>query len=428
MASSFSIPEDLGSVNEYFKTRESFINAERALGYEGKVVKSDQEARAEEVVQKLKKWEERNHHGLRTDGSGCEAGHRFLHGLDAIENSQLFKIAQKAPKGSLLHCHFDCILPPRTLLDDARKQDRLHIKTDCPLTTAAFFACALPQFCVLPRDVELTETTNLFSKTYVAGSWMKYSEFLQLFPGGWERAEEWLSSKIVITPDDAYHPRQTVDGIWKEFTRGVLVLRSMLCYEKAYTNHFRRILWKFAEDGISYAEIRLAMNHSFTVQSDDAKRDYGHEEIIQMLDDVLKEETPKIQASGLTFYGVKIIYACLRLATREAMGWSMDTCIELKQQFPDLICGRLHPENYAPYVADEYATAFDLQGQEDSGHTLAYWIPELLDMRAKIKKLGLDLPFVFHAGETLDHGGQTDSNLFDAILLGTKRIGHGFSL
>lgn len=39
---------------------------------------------------------------------------------------------------------------------------------------------------------------------------------------------------------------------------------------------------------------------------------------------------------------------------------------------------------------------------------------------------------MFHAGETLlDTGGSTDpknSNLFDAVALGSKRIGHGFSL
>lgn len=410
MATSFTLPEDLGSVEDYFKTRESFINAERALGVESKANRSDLEAQAQEIVQRLKKWEEYNHHGMQIDGSGCEAGHRFLHGQDAIENSRLFKIAQKAPKGSLLHCHFDCILPPQSLLDDARKQDRLHVKTDCPLTTAGFFACALPQFCVLPQAVDLTDTTNLFSKAYVVGSWMKYSEFLRLFPGGPERAEAWLANQMVLTSDDAYHPRQTVDGVWRRFTRSVMVLRSLLCYETAYKGHFRRILWRFAEDGISYAEIRLAMNYMFTIQRDDGTRDYGHREIMQMLADVLKEETPKIQASGLTFYGVKIIYAVLRSAPKEAMKWSMDTCIELKQQFPDLIC------------------AFDMQGQEDPGHPLTHWIPELLEMRAKIRALGLDLPFIFHAGETLDHGGDTDSNLFDAILLGTKRIGHGFSL
>lgn len=212
MATSFTLPEDLGSVDDYFKARQSFVNAERALSYESKVTSSELEARAQEIVHTLKKWEESNHHGVRIDGSGCEAGHRFLHGLDAIENSKLFNIAQKAPKGSLLHCHFDCILPPRSFLDDARKQDRLHIKTDCPLTTAGFFACALPQFCVLPQAVDLSETTNVFSKTYVAGSWMKYSEFLSLFPGGLERAEAWLSNQMVIPPDDAYHPHQTVDG------------------------------------------------------------------------------------------------------------------------------------------------------------------------------------------------------------------------
>jgi adenosine deaminase CECR1 len=44
----------------------------------------------------------------------------------------------------------------------------------------------------------------------------------------------------------------------------------------------------------------------------------------------------------------------------------------------------------------------------------------------------LDIPFLFHAGETLlDTGGSTDtenSNLFDAVALGSKRIGHGFAL
>lgn len=37
-------------------------------------------------------------------------------------------------------------------------------------------------------------------------------------------------------------------------------------------------------------------------------------------------------------------------------------------------------------------------------------------------------PFFFHAGECLGDGDETDQNLFDAILLGTRRIGHGFSL
>jgi adenosine deaminase CECR1 len=46
--------------------------------------------------------------------------------------------------------------------------------------------------------------------------------------------------------------------------------------------------------------------------------------------------------------------------------------------------------------------------------------------------LGIEIPFMFHAGETLlDTGGSknpANSNLYDAVLLNAKRIGHGFSL
>jgi adenosine deaminase CECR1 len=44
----------------------------------------------------------------------------------------------------------------------------------------------------------------------------------------------------------------------------------------------------------------------------------------------------------------------------------------------------------------------------------------------------LDIPFLFHAGETLlDTGGSSDpanSNLYDSVVLNSKRIGHGFAL
>lgn len=50
------------------------------------------------------------------------------------------------------------------------------------------------------------------------------------------------------------------------------------------------------------------------------------------------------------------------------------------------------------------------------------------------EKKGLDIPFMFHAGESLlDTGGSPSSdphcsNLYEAVLLHSKRVGHGFSL
>lgn len=45
--------------------------------------------------------------------------------------------------------------------------------------------------------------------------------------------------------------------------------------------------------------------------------------------------------------------------------------------------------------------------------------------KKRVDELELELPFILHAGETLGDGSAADNNLYDAILLGTKRIGHG---
>lgn len=68
---------------------------------------------------------------------------------------------------------------------------------------------------------------------------------------------------------------------------------------------------------------------------------------------------------------------------------------------------------------------FDLVGPEDALKPLIYYLEPLTKFVARQKELGIDIPFLFHAGETLGDGTHADMNLYDAILLGTKRIGHG---
>lgn len=73
-------------------------------------------------------------------------------------------------------------------------------------------------------------------------------------------------------------------------------------------------------------------------------------------------------------------------------------------------------------------TGFDLVGEEANGKPLKAFIPQFLSFKEKCKDAGLDIPFLFHCGETLDMGTSTDENLVDALLLGAKRIGHGFAV
>lgn len=67
-------------------------------------------------------------------------------------------------------------------------------------------------------------------------------------------------------------------------------------------------------------------------------------------------------------------------------------------------------------------------GQEDAGYSLNHWLPQLLQMQSRCEQLGLAIPFLFHAGETHNTRGDADSNVHDAIILGSRRIGHGYQL
>lgn len=71
---------------------------------------------------------------------------------------------------------------------------------------------------------------------------------------------------------------------------------------------------------------------------------------------------------------------------------------------------------------------YDIVGEESKGYPLKQFIPEFVAFKKKCVDEKVDIPFLFHCGETLDIGGETDGNLIDALLLGAKRIGHGFAL
>lgn len=67
-------------------------------------------------------------------------------------------------------------------------------------------------------------------------------------------------------------------------------------------------------------------------------------------------------------------------------------------------------------------------GEEAQGRPLRDFVPEFLAFQEQCRQHCLEIPFLFHCGETLDMGAATDGNLLDALLLHSKRIGHGFAL
>ena len=128
-----------------------------------------------------------------------------------------------------------------------------------------------------------------------------------------------------------------------------------------------------------------------------------------------------------------MIYTTLRFISAEDLYWYTEDCLALKKEFPHIIAGMSILSIPSSYGAAKCALllnqiGFDLVGHEDSLKPLIDYIEPLTAFVSRQKEVGVDIPFTFHAGETLGDGTAADVNLYDAILLGTKRIGHAYAL
>jgi adenosine deaminase CECR1 len=105
---------------------------------------------------------------------------------------------------------------------------------------------------------------------------------------------------------------------------------------------------------------------------------------------------------------MKFIYSTLRRAAPGPVYLQMIECLALQRQFPDHLIG------------------YDLVDQEDRYHSLYYYLDDFLKVQNDLARQGKPpLKFFFHAGET---DWNNRYNLYDAFLLNSTRIGHGFAL
>ncbi|KAF2126345.1 Metallo-dependent hydrolase [Dothidotthia symphoricarpi CBS 119687] len=424
--------------------------------------KDDQiERRAAIIIRAIREFERKVTFGNQASEAipGPETrdmGGQFLTNKDRIEKeSKLYEIAKMVPKGALLHLHFNAELHPERLLEQARSMDHMYIRSIRPLLTQEDLDLTETVFNVLDAD-EVERGVDIFSPDYPGTAtnwkqdewkwrvWMPWSEFQTKFaqkkfskkyeqqedtimieqprccsePGQvrLHPAENWLKSKMVLSLEEAYGLTQTVNGVWARFNQATRSFKGLLNYEKVYKWYISEAIERMIEEKIMYAELRPMLLDKF-IPTDNGKGKITNSEQMKLIIAGVEEKKAELKKKGELEkfpFGLKIIYCTPRSIPKKMMQEEMKQCIELKNEFPDLICG------------------FDLVGAEDRPNHIGFYKEELIAFRKTCEALKLEIPFLFHAGETLlDTGGSTDpsnSNLYDAVILESKRIGHGFSL
>lgn len=344
-------------------------------------------------------------HSQEAENVTVHPGMMFSLSKARMESTKLWRIVRKMPKGALLHAHLDAMVDFNYLLEELLKTPGMHVKSEVPLTTPE--ALAEASFGFRFRKTEMTEG-NIWSDSYTPGTFILLSQAADAFPdGGRAGFLKWLYSRCTISRTDAVEQHHGIDEIWKKFYRCFRVANTVVHYEPMFRLFLRRLLMLFKADGINYAEIRFSWDLDYYREGNETPEpDYS------AMMDVIDDEVKAFQATpeGQGFWGIRIIWATVRFVDQRRIVDDMDRCITTKITHPHLIAG------------------YDLVGQEDAGRSYRELLPELFWFRKQCAEEGVNLPFFFHAGETLGSGTETDHNLYDAILLGTRRIGHGYSL
>ena len=105
-------------------------------------------------------------------------------------------------------------------------------------------------------------------------------------------------------------------------------------------------------------------------------------------------------------FSMKIIACGLKILGNGHIQSQLDACHEAPK-YSDLVVG------------------FDMVNEEDFTPPIDNFLDQIYESIAKAKSEGKEFPTYLHCGES---NSRDNDQLYDAIILGTKRIGHGFHL
>ncbi|XP_011693439.1 PREDICTED: adenosine deaminase CECR1-like [Wasmannia auropunctata] len=351
----------------YWETRRRLILDEKRLSLGGELELSPIEARANQVLMRAKSRE--IYDGFIT-GNSFLPSRNFMEVIPKIEESEVFKILRDMPKGAVLHAHESAI---------ASLEYRLNLTYRENL-----YVC----------DENSTLRLKFFNTSDSDCNWQLLSD-VRKDPAQTDDINERIMRSLTMVTENPKSVYATVDKAWQKFDSIFRFMKPLVSYRPNYEDLYYRNLQELYDDNVMYAEIRSTLSSLYDLHGNA----YGPMEMVQLHKDI----TDRFMKDHPDFIGAKMIYAPPRGVDQARVDYYLKTLVQIKKFYPDFVAG------------------FDLVGQEDKGKPL-------IEFADKLNAVDPGIQFFFHAGETNWNGASTDMNLFDAFLLNTKRIGHGYAL
>ncbi|KXJ73474.1 adenosine deaminase 2 [Aedes albopictus] len=359
------------SYEEFLAQRAEFVGQEESRALGSDVVLNEDEQKVNEYLMTLKRAELEE--GFKSPIKFAPSRH-FFTVLDQIKNSPLFQLIQKMPKGGILHAHDTAIGSMETVIK-ATYQKFLWQNGEFGRPNPPHFKFSKTQ----PETLEGVEWRSVADVRKELGN------------EGFDQNLRELLSLFVPDPEVVY---PCINHAWGRFFSMFISLEPIVTFRPVWEEYFTNTLKELHADNVTYLEFRGVLPPVYDLEG----KVYSPEEIVQIYYDL----SEKFKQQHPDFVGVKFIYAPIRAADDATVDGYLREAENLHKKFPTFVAG------------------FDLVGQEDLGRPLT-------DFNERLLKMSPTIQFFLHAGETNWNGLSTDENLIDAVLLGAKRIGHGFA-
>ena len=365
-------PTDIRANREaYLEARADYLRKDSLRAFDAYVVLSPQEEQANQRLlalqqQIIREYKEKNF---------FPPAHYFYLSQAQIARTPLFKLLRQMPKGGALHLHPEASGDMRWVVDKAVATPNCYVFWE---ESHASFVKGQIQF-FQPRMV----------------------------PKGFYST--WSLNKTIPQFKDSLYNLLTFNAqindpgvdIWKEFEKRFQRLHHFVYYQPIFKAFMEAAFRSLADDGIQHVEMRSFLGNSLY----DLRRPpdyYNGDTLVRYY----QEATAAVQ-QDVPDFTAKLIYTNLRIQSQEVIDRDVEKAFQMRRRYPD------------------WVKAYDLVAEEDRGNTTLYYLNTWLKMDSLEEVYGIDLPLCLHDGES---DWASVQNLYDAVLLGSDRIGHGFNL
>ena len=319
---------------------------------------------------------------------------RYFYGAqNDINQSPMFSLLQKMPKAAITHLHTSATGSMRWVVRTAIAEPNCFVRWTIARDTTGKATGGTYQSVIDPAGIGTiaffkpgTEPAGFVSAGVLASTVWGFADSLYN-----------LLTFGQAMGDDTAH-------VWKAFEERFDRIDGFDSYRPMFKQYYRMAFDSLIADGVQVVELRAGLGTLYDLDHPSRAKDgYYTKDTTLALFRELQNEIRKDHPE----FTLKIIYCGYRFASVDQITADLARAFRMRKKNPDMIKG------------------YDLVGEEDAGYSTLFYLDAWLKSDSLARVYGIDMPFYFHDGET----DRPDvENLYDAVLLHSRRIGHGFNL